>query len=158
MCAARPHLLPILRFSHQDGDLRYLVQMYKGLRLGNPTFVRDTNPAVAHVDQLRELPFLDHDETIDELKLELPVYKTACANLPPDDIDVLTWWRRQQHLPHWKSAVQKILHITPSSASVERVFSLLKALTTTQQDNLLEDQLELALMLQYNRGRLSHEV
>lgn len=147
-----------LRFSHQDGDLRYLVEIYKGARLGNPSFVRDTNPAMASVDNLRELPFLNRDETIDSLKVELPVYKAACANLPPGDIDTLSWWRRQQNLPNWKLAVQKILHITPSSASVERVFSLLKASTTSQQENLLEDQLQLALMLQYNRGRLSHEV
>ena len=42
--------------------------------------------------------------------------------------------------------------IAPSSAAAERVFSLLKAAFTAQQESALEDQLEVVVMLQFNRG------
>lgn len=40
------------RFAHLDGDLHWLVQVYKAVRLCDPYFVRDTRPTVAMVDEL----------------------------------------------------------------------------------------------------------
>ena len=40
--------------------------------------------------------------------------------------------------------------LTPNSAASERVFSLLKLFFGPQQDSLLADQIEVALMLAYN--------
>ena len=124
------------RFSHQDGHLLYLTQVYRALRLGSPMFVRDTNPTMEAVEAMRRLPVLSSDTIIESLKDELPVYKAACADLP-GDTDIVGWWQRQNHLPNWKAAVLKMLHITPSSAAVERVFSLLNSMTSRQQDSLL---------------------
>ena len=144
------------RFSHQDGDLYHLVLMYKASRLCNPHFVRDSAPSVAAVDDLRRLPFFDTDVTITDLQEELPAYKVAAADVS-GDVDPVVWWRRQHSLPAWKKATIVLLHLTPSSAAVERVFSLMKAYAGDQQYRMLDDQLQVALVLQYNRGKQSSE-
>ena len=53
-------------------------------------------------------------------------------------------------IPNWAIAVSKALLVQPSSASSERVFSLLKASFDEQQDSSLQDYLEASLMLQFN--------
>ena len=54
------------------------------------------------------------------------------------------------YFPKWVSALQKILLIQPSSAASERVFSLLKASFSEQQECALQDYIEASVMLQYN--------
>ena len=56
-------------------------------------------------------------------------------------------------LPHWASLVMKLLLIQPSSASAERVFSLLNNAFNDQQDNALEDYLEASVMIRYNKAK-----
>jgi len=51
-----------------------------------------------------------------------------------------------------KSAVVKqVLLVQPSSAAAERVFSLLSAAFSDQQDSALADYLQASVMLQYNK-------
>ena len=106
--------------------------IYKASRLCNPHFVRDSAPSVAAVDDMRRLPFFDTDVTITDLQEELPAYKVAAADVS-GDVGLVVWWRRQHSLPAWKKATIVLLHLTPSSAAVERVFSLMKAYAGDQQ-------------------------
>ena len=140
------------RFNHQEGDLLPLVRAFKATRLCSPHFVNETRPTHVQVDALREFPALNTDAVIAELKEELPAYVVAAEDVRTD-ISTPEWWLNKQHLPAWKKAAKLILTIQPSSAAAERVFSLLQAATSSQQSRLLEDSLQLAIMLQYNRGR-----
>ena len=54
-------------------------------------------------------------------------------------------------LPFWSAALRKVLLIQPSSAAAERVFSLLNASFSDQQEHSLQDYIELSLMFQYNK-------
>ena len=56
-------------------------------------------------------------------------------------------------LPHWSSLVKKLLLIQPSSASAERVFSLLTNAFGSQQESALQDYLEASVMLRYNNAK-----
>lgn len=56
-------------------------------------------------------------------------------------------------LPHWSSLVKKLLLIQPSSASAERVFSLLTNAFGSQQESPLQDYLEASVMLRYNNAK-----
>ena len=67
------------------------------------------------------------------------------------------WWKRQDNLPHWMRATSLILLIPLSSATVERVLSLLEAHVSSCQARLLEDRFELAFMLQCNWRADRHE-
>ena len=66
---------------------------------------------------------------------------------------MLEWWRgNETKLPHWAKACRRALLVQPSSASVERVFSLLNF--HKQQKSPMEDCTESSLMLQYNETKL----
>ena len=73
----------------------------------------------------------------------------------PDDFDTLRdtwpWWKSiATDLPSWSSAVRKLIIVQPSSATAERVFSLLVTMFGDQQNETLEDYIEAALMLRVN--------
>ena len=104
---------------------------------------------------MRKLPLSVDDILIQELKEELSRYKVAVADFPPT-MDVIRWWRNQLSLPGWRRTTVLLLHLTPSSVAVERVFSLMKAYVSDQQCRMLDDQLQLVLMLQYYQSKLSH--
>ncbi|CAN0022491.1 unnamed protein product [Sphacelaria rigidula] len=46
-----------------------------------------------------------------------------------------------------------IVPIQPSSASVERVFSILRGCSNSRQEKALRDRIESAVMMRYNRYR-----
>ena len=78
-------------------------------------------------------------------------YLAKAADVSPE-MDTLEWWRRHEgSLPYWTGAFRKVLLVKPSSAAAERVFSLLKATFSDQQDSALQDYLESSIMLQYNK-------
>ena len=56
-------------------------------------------------------------------------------------------------LPHWSSVVWKVLLVQPSSATAERIFSMLNQSFGEQQQNALEDLVETSIMLQYNKRK-----
>ena len=65
--------------------------------------------------------------------------------------DKVKWWRQQSaNLPHWSSAVMKVLLVQPSSAAVERAFSILNSSFNDSQEHALVDYLQACVMLQCN--------
>ena len=51
-------------------------------------------------------------------------------------------------LPKWSAPARKVILIQPSSAAAERIFSLLKATFSEQQELALNDYIETSIMLQ----------
>jgi len=83
----------------------------------------------------------------------LPKYLAKTAD-GSEQFDPLEWWKlNADELPNWSSAARKVLLLQPSSAASERVFSLLKASFSDQQESSLEDYIETSVMLQYNKRR-----
>lgn len=135
---------------------------------------------IARVRQLNGLPFV-HDAMIEALLQELPAYSTLAtkaandllahlqsyrsrhASLSPssdiirnackEECDwLLTWWRNHAlKLPTWAALVKTLLAIAPSSAAVERAFSILQNLYPLYRLQALKGHQELALMLSINR-------
>ena len=133
-----------------DGELRPIVDAFKSARLFDPTKVSDIKPDAAAINTLRSFKFLDSDEIIKNLKFELPTYLAAADGVALT-VDPLDWWERHfEALPHWATACKKVLLCQPSSAAVERVFSLLNNHFGHSQYSSLEDYVETAIMLQYN--------
>ena len=98
---------------------------------------------------LRGFPFLDSE--VSNLQVELPTYLSLSADASAA-IDTLKWWKdHHEELPHWSSAIQKVLLVQPSSAAAERVFSLLKNAFGEQQQSTLHDLVTATLMVQYNK-------
>lgn len=96
---------------------------------------------------------LSENEDVQEIEDPILVAVNAGASLTCED-DKLTWWANHKDtLPHWSSLVKKLLLIQPSSASAERVFSLLTNAFGSQQESALQDYLEASVMLRYNNAK-----
>ena len=107
------------------------------------------------MDAFTAFPFVS-TELIEGLKWELPEYLAAADDVS-DKTDVMDWRKSHEQnsrLPHWTKACRLVLLVQPSSAAVERVFSLLNNAFTSQQESSLEDYLQLSIMLQYNYRNL----
>ena len=131
-------------------SLKGALQAFKAAILLSPSHLHTMKPDIGDVETLAAFPFLKG--SIADLKQEFYLYVAKAANVNIDSHDeILKWWKQNTtNLPKWSLAAQKILLVQPSSAASERVFSLLKASFTDQQDLALQDYLQASLMLQYN--------
>ena len=98
--------------------------------------IGELKPSSTDIDELNVFPFLNSSEM---LVGELPSYITKSDGVSTE-FDKLAWWKSHQHeLPNLSKACKTALLIQPSSAAVERVFSLLKNSFKENQARALED-------------------
>ena len=131
------------------------VLVFRSARLCCPVQVQQLRPTAASVEELRRVRFLDNDAIIQGLTAELPRYLAVAdgAGLQTEE-EKLQWWSRNEaNLPNCSSAVKKVLLVQPSSASAERVFSIMNNFFTNQQDAALEQTVEASVMLCYNQNQ-----
>ena len=134
-------------------DLYDVVVAFKAARPFCPVTIQWLKPTNALVESLRAFPFLDSDTTNDGLKAELPAYLASAEDvvIPIEEKKVELWCEHEEQLPRWASAVKQVLLVQPSSATAERVFSILKASFNEQQNCALVDYLQASVMSQYNK-------
>jgi hAT family C-terminal dimerisation region len=106
-------------------------------------------------------PALGNDaKLIVDLERELPKYLVETqlaqleAGLTPEQKSSARsqWWAEHAAvLPAWAALARRVFLVVPSSAAVERVFSILRDTFGDDQKGALEDYVETALFLQYNR-------
>ena len=134
-----------------DGELHPLVNCFKAPRMFSPIKMSEMQVDSLDVDELASFPFLNEPAILTNLKSELHVYVAPVEDISPD-IDILQWWKNHQNdLPRWSAAFKSVILVQPSSATSERVFSLLANSFQCQQSSSLEDYIEVSLMLQYNK-------
>ena len=157
MAQAKACIQPGFQFYHQKFSVQFhgTERAFKAARLCCPVQVQALNPTAASLEELRNFPFANDDATIANLAQELPLYLAASDGVTVTcEDDKLTWWANHKDtLPHWSSLVKKLLLIQPSSASAERVFSLLTNAFGSQQESALQDYLEASVMLRYNNAK-----
>ena len=96
---------------------------FKAARLFSPFKFHKFKPSATNIDCLKAFPFLSSQETIDGLKMEIPMYMAAASEDVSTEIDLIAWWKRHAvELPKWDNAFKKVLLVQPSSAAAERVF------------------------------------
>ena len=141
-----------LKFSQEFHDL---VRAFKSARLCCPVQVQNLHPNAASVAELLKFSFLNDDATIDALVNELPRYLVAADGtvIEEEEEKVQCWARHSRTLPNWSAVVRKLLLVQPSSASAERVFSLMNHFFTHLQENALEETVEASVMLRYNNNQ-----
>jgi hypothetical protein len=152
------------KFIGPAAPLAQAMQFFKAARALDPRRVRDLPTALADVMNYRFLTATDKLGLQKEwaaylaLALELPAAAAAAV-----DFDLLEWWRSKQALlPNFSRLAFIVAVVSPSSATVERVFSLLRTLIHDHQDSALEDFVEQgSLTVRYNnlsRRKLPLEV
>lgn len=131
------------------GELGQSVAAFKAARLAWPQKMVEMQPTSNNIDTLQAFPFLTESSVLDNLKKELPVYLTKAE----ENVDPVEWWKdHSDALLFWSVAAGKIFLVQPSSAAVERVFSLLQNSFSSFQDASLMDYLQASIMLQYNKS------
>jgi len=125
------------------------VKYFEPLVIFDPIYASTTNITGDDVAKLEKSLIYDSD-TIRHLIGELAIYQTACAADIKEGTDLIRWWGLQaRSLPWFSSAASKAMLLQPSSAAIERAFSMLR-IFSEQQSQTLEDYRETALMLRYN--------
>ena len=133
--------------SRFDGELKIPVLAFKAARYFDPSKINELKPTLSDIDSLKVLPLIKNP-LITNLKTELPTYMSKAEDVLPT-VSKTEWWKKHAHeLPFWSSACKSILLLQPSSASAERVFSLLNNSFKEQQYSSLEDYVETSIMLQ----------
>jgi hypothetical protein len=143
-------------------------------RLVNPLYARELDLNVLpHLDQ--ELQWLNNDggqtwftqDDMEAIDVEYPLFVQEAKGLevrlddmkPEPAMDRIEdfWTFRRQRFPSLSKLVRFAYTCTASSASVERLFSLLKRTFSLQQMKFaLEDYVEASVMLQFNRKFITH--
>ena len=96
---------------------------------------------------------------MDQLTKELKKYKEKAALYLGDD-DWNFWRSYYNIIPTWYRVAAEVALVMSSSASVERVFSLLNSRFTDQQQRCLKDYKEGSIRITYNeifRDRLQYQ-
>ena len=105
-------------------DLHNTVSAFKVARIMCLVTVQWLLLTPANVEALRQFPFLDSNDVSNDLVTELPNDLAAAQDvIMPCEEDKVKWWRQKSddNLPHWSSAVMKVLLVQLSSAATERV-------------------------------------
>ena len=131
-----------------------IVRTFKVARLCCPMRVQALRPTAVSVQELKQFSFITDAEVV-QLVEELPNYLAIAggAAIETEEGKVQWWARHADALPNWSAAVKKILLVQPSSASAERVFSLLQNAFSKQQEAALEGTVETSVMLRYHDNK-----
>uniref|UniRef100_A0A1X7TYF9 HAT C-terminal dimerisation domain-containing protein n=1 Tax=Amphimedon queenslandica TaxID=400682 RepID=A0A1X7TYF9_AMPQE len=135
--------------NHLATTFKSIMAIFKAARYFSPQMICSLKPHASDLNQLACISFIN-SQAIEELKSELPKYMARAKDIDKE-VCPLNWWKQNQDdLPVWSREAKKVFLLQPSSASVERVFSLLKSSFGDKQETALQDYIEASLMLQYN--------
>ncbi|CAN0525337.1 unnamed protein product, partial [Laminaria digitata] len=123
---------------------------FKVARMINPSFVRQQERDDVQPKALRLFKFITKNEVVD-LERELPKYINLAAAARPTYPVRSFWVDNAASLPAWFKVVKKLWLVQPSSAMMERVFSVLNNVFGKQQTACLNDLVETTVMVRFNR-------
>lgn len=137
---------------HAAAEQREALRMFEAARLLNFTYVKQHDLGSEDVDILEEVfPFVT-TAVLHQLIVEKDQYSIAATNADAG-YDLWDFWHdNRKKLPTWYGVAKDVALIQPSSAFMERVFSILRACTDERQESCYSDRIAASAMLKYNRG------
>jgi hypothetical protein len=137
-----------------NGHLKDQLSLYEAARVISPHFLA-SHTAEQCLEQFRTLEScgLLTENDLKGVLTELPqVLQELSAHPPSAGTTTIAFWKEfKERFPAMCLVLRKIATLSQTSASVERVFSLLQQVFTAQQEaSALGDYLEVALMCRYN--------
>jgi hypothetical protein len=146
-----------LYFDVKLTELKVQIDMYEAFTMFHPLLASHLNLAVPGRvrDFAARVPCLNKPGVLAGLEAELSRYLSEVALTPVTpwkECDIESLWQesRFRKLPFWHSAALNVMLHQPSSAPIERVFSILKYVVGDQQGGALEDYQCGAMMMNYN--------
>jgi hypothetical protein len=129
-----------------DNQYKVSLEVFRAARMCNPLRIADVH---GDFQLLSKAKFISSSE-LGPLRDELSTYISLAST--ESSKDTLDWWKRHStQLPRWSALCRRFLLAQPSSAAVERVFSLFSNCISDAQESMLGDQIELTMMLRYNK-------
>ena len=124
-------------------------------RLLNFTYVKLHPLDISDIELLEDVsPFVNTDDVVHNLELEKNDYNIAASNNADAGHDLSAFWHDNRlKLPFWYNVAKDIALIQPSSAFMERVFSILRAYLDERQETCYSDRIRASALLKYNRGK-----
>ena len=144
-------------FDEKTTELAPQLQFYEAATIFHPLLVQNAGALTETKVRalLTHVPKLNTQVWVDNLVRELPIYLAECKATPPGpwkDADVEALWHepRFQRVGFWHRAALLVMLAQPSSAPIERVFSMLKTVVDDQQGQSLQDYQASSMMSYYN--------
>jgi hypothetical protein len=137
------------KFLDADAPLSDAMKVFRSARIFNPLRIRDFN-ANEILQAAKGLPFVDPPE-LKRMAEELSTYTSIAASVSTTTVDLEEFWAaKSSSLPAWSRVAFQVGLIQPSSACVERVFSILRAHFNKRQNHARQDLVEGSIKLSYN--------
>ena len=153
---------PGFSYFHQNFtiDLAHEMQLLKYARLCNYVRIREIRPTPQQLDDLNIFKCISVPQPLvclSGLKSELPIFLALAQDLHAEDFqmnDILPFFcAHQSELPTWSHFACVLATQQANSASVERVFSILKQAFKETQEKSLGDYVYGVVMRRYNNRR-----
>ncbi|CAB1100668.1 unnamed protein product [Ectocarpus sp. CCAP 1310/34] len=156
----RHDILPVQTYTwerigdHPDAQQHETIAIFEAARLLDFRYVKQHQLHVADIDLLCRFPFVTEND-VARLKDQMDDYNIAASGVDTG-YDLWSFWHDNRHkssLCHWYGVAKDIVLLQPSSAFMERVFSILRACMDARQEKSFSDRVAASALLKYNRGR-----
>lgn len=142
-------------FADSHGRLENTLKIFRACRMFDYKFVAKTalEALIGEIVHVSAIPICY--DNLRKLEAELRLYKQRSylsAALDPSPTLWQFWSTHSLELPTFWICVQEVALITPSSCTVERVFSLLTQGFDDSQEGSLEDLVFASIMIRYNNN------
>lgn len=146
--------IPVVEKIEADtiGRLDNTLDQLKGCRMTDFTFVANNTEGTL-MEEMIVVQYLPWAVPIYEgLRMEFPADKKVADRCDPN-MERWGFWRTHYLLlPLWYKVAEEVALVMVSSASIERVFSLLNCMVDDQQESALKDYKEASVRLRYNEN------
>lgn len=139
------------KLSDPDSDLAHQVKIFRLARFLHSLTAKRLQFSMNNLNEFLHFKFIRQGCVhISQLRTELPLYQRA-FNSVNDDVNINEFWIGvKEDIPMFFELYCILLLFQPSSGCVERVFSILTAMFTDQQELALHDYVQTQVMLRFN--------
>ncbi|CAB1115847.1 unnamed protein product [Ectocarpus sp. CCAP 1310/34] len=149
---------PLRQYAHdkigrhsQARDAKTL-EVFKAAKLTDFTFMKGRKYSDDTIRTLKVLPFVKKKMVRGLLKEKEDFYMAA-SDTEAEYGHMAFWNDNKKKLPTWHALVLDVALLQPSSAFMERVFSILRCCFNERQEHVYSDRICASVLLKYNRGR-----
>ncbi|CAB1106310.1 unnamed protein product [Ectocarpus sp. CCAP 1310/34] len=141
--------------SHSEAKLAETMKLFKAAKLTDFTYMKTHKYSNDEIRSLSVFPFVD-DDMMDGLLKEKNDFYVAATDTDTDYDNMTFWSDNKKNLPTWHELVLDVVLLQPSSAFMERVFSILRCCFSERQESVYSDRICASALLKYSRGRGSN--
>ena len=141
------------RIGHHPGaKYAETMKLFKAAKLTDYMFMKTHKHSDDEVRSLSVFPFVD-DDMMEGLLNEKEDYFLAASDTDEEYGHMAFWGQHKQKLPKWHAVVMVVVLLQPSSAFMERVFSILRCCFDERQQSVYSDSICASALLKYIGGR-----